>query len=209
MLTQALDAADIVVKKEHIDGFYQALHRHHYPSLQDFVEQYYRNERDASVKGLNGGVSGMDNSQNTTKDEIGARSPGEENPAASIHDPVGVGDTKGVSGNQPFFPLKNAVSNRRNRNRINLPKVFLVWLADPNNGFVTLTSKVKLVKTSGDKSTTKLAIQLQDGQLVESVLMRYAPKEEGDTVLKCGRASLCVSRYIFLSLLIASSRSPA
>ena len=40
-----------------------------------------------------------------------------------------------------------------------------------------------------DKSTTKLIIELYDGMVVESVLMRYEKK--GD-----GRASLCVSSQV-------------
>ena len=95
---------------------------------------------------------------------------------------------------QIMLPLKNSVSNRKNKNRINLPRNFLQFLADPDCGFVTVTSKVAKVKTSGDGSTTKLAVQLHDGQLVESVLMRYGPKTDGKVIEKCGRAALCVSR---------------
>ena len=83
-------------------------------------------------------------------------------------------------------PLKNSVSNRKNRNRIQLPRPVLDFLKDPNNGFVTVTSRVAVQKTSADGMTTKLAIELHDGQLVESVLMRYLT--HGGS-----RASLCVS----------------
>ena len=153
-LVKALDARDIVVKKTHIDGFYQALHRHYYPDLKEFVKQYYQNERDAR---------GADPNSAEQEDQI-------------------------------MLPLKNSVSNRKNKNRINLPRNFLQFLADPDCGFVTVTSKVAKVKTSGDGSTTKLAVQLHDGQLVESVLMRYGPKTDGKVIEKCGRAALCVSR---------------
>ena len=87
---------------------------------------------------------------------------------------------------QSVRPLKNAVSNRKNRNKIQLPKPLLDFLRDPDNGFVTVTSKIAVQKTSGDGMTTKLAIELHDGQLVESVLMRYLSHEGS-------RASLCVS----------------
>ncbi len=87
---------------------------------------------------------------------------------------------------QPLKPLKNRVTTRKNKNKTQLPKAFLNFIQDPENGFVTLTSKVAQRKTSADGSTTKLAIQLHDGQLVESVIMRYVSPEGS-------RASLCVS----------------
>ncbi|CAB9508659.1 RNA methyltransferase RlmN [Seminavis robusta] len=157
-LLQALDERDIVVKQEHITGFYQSLHRHHYPPLTNFVEQYYHNEKLAA-------------GNNVSKKEN-----------ATITE-------------QPQLPLKNAITTRKNRNRINLPKLFLQFLADPANGFVTVTSQVAKVMTSGDGSTTKLAVQLHDGQLVESVLMRYGARQE-NKILKSGRASLCVSSQV-------------
>lgn len=89
-------------------------------------------------------------------------------------------------GNVPVLPLKNAVSSRKNKNRLQLPKKLLDFLRDPSCGFVTVTSKVYQQKTSNDGSTTKLAVQLHDGQLVESVLMRYISHDGS-------RASLCVS----------------
>lgn len=160
-LLKALDARDIAVKPGHIDGFYQALHRQHYPSLSEFVEQYYQNERAIQQKGKE-----------------------EQSPISA------------AAATAEKAPLKNAIANRKNKNRKNLPKPFLEFLADPNNHFVTMTSKVAKVMTSGDRSTTKLAVELHDGQLVESVLMRYGPKKEGKVVMKSGRASLCVSSQV-------------
>ena len=136
---KALDEAGIVVKANQIDGFYQGLHREHYPPLGDFVEMYYRNE---------------------------AR--------VDVYDPT---------------PQKNMVSRKKNKNRVQLSRVFLDFLADPNNGFVTVTSTVDSAKTSKDGSTTKLAVRLHDGHLVESVLMRYVSKDGS-------RASLCVSSQV-------------
>lgn len=135
---EALDDAGISVKPVHIDAFYQALHREHYPSLPEFVEIYYKNERN--------------------------------------------------EGLESDKPLKNAISKRKNRNRLNLPKKFLHFLRDTTD-FVTVTSKIKEKHTSMDKSTTKLIVELHDGQVVESVLMRYDKK--GD-----GRSSLCVSSQV-------------
>ncbi|EED91285.1 hypothetical protein THAPSDRAFT_34735, partial [Thalassiosira pseudonana CCMP1335] len=52
--------------------------------------------------------------------------------------------------------------------------------------FATLTSKVQSYRTSKDGSTTKIAVELQDGHVVESVLMRHAGS----------RATLCVSSQV-------------
>ena len=43
-LEDALERAGLDIKKIHIDGFYQALHRQHYPELRDFIHTYYLNE---------------------------------------------------------------------------------------------------------------------------------------------------------------------
>ena len=90
------------------------------------------------------------------------------------------------SSSPPLAPLKNAVTNRKNRNRFNLPNRLLRFLQDPKNGLVTLTSTIQQAKTSSDGTTTKVAVRLHDGQLVESVIMRY-------TSVGGSRASLCVS----------------
>lgn len=86
---------------------------------------------------------------------------------------------------EPQRPLKNAVTNRKNRNKQQLPKQFLDYLATTTD-FVHSTSRVKQQLTSSDRSTTKLIVELHDGFVVESVLMRYEQKGSG-------RASLCVS----------------
>jgi sorting nexin-8 len=140
-LERALDAANIPLKKQHVDAFYQSLHRQHYPSLQEFVETYYCNEAKRDLK-----------------------------------DPL-------------LFPLKNNVSKKKNRNKLQLPKTLLDFLKDPNNGFVTVTSTVDQARTSADGTTTKLAVRLHDGHLVESVLMRYVTKDGS-------RVSLCVSSQV-------------
>jgi sorting nexin-8 len=63
------------------------------------------------------------------------------------------------------------------------PKKFANVLS---TSFVTRTSTVTLVQTSSDGSTTKLLVQLHDGHMVESVIMRH------DT----GRTTLCVSSQV-------------
>ena len=93
---------------------------------------------------------------------------------------------QGLRSTATDAPLAQSVSNKKNRNKLQLPQRFLDFLQDQNNGFVTMTSKIAHRQTSQDGTTTKLAIHLWDGQLVESVLMRYI-NQSGS------RASLCVS----------------
>lgn len=139
-LIRALDERNISLKSQHIDAFYQSLHRQHYPPLDKFVETYYLNE---------------------SKQNLDA----------------------------PTLPLKNKQSKKKNRNKNQLPKVLLDFLKEPDCGFVTMTSTVDDARTSADGTTTKLAIRLHDGHLVESVLMRYVTKGGS-------RASLCVSSQV-------------
>ena len=88
------------------------------------------------------------------------------------------------------LPAKNPVSSRPGR-LPQLSKVFLQFLSDTcikaqdEDGFVMLTSRVKVHQTSEDGTTTKIAVELQDGHVVESVLMRHE-----------GRATLCVSSQV-------------
>lgn len=89
------------------------------------------------------------------------------------------------------FRTKNSVSSRPGR-KSQLPKALLEFLssnvaaeADSDEKFATVTSKVQLHQTSADGTTTKLAVELQDGHVVESVLMRHE-----------GRCTLCVSSQV-------------
>jgi hypothetical protein len=136
-LTQALEDKGITqVTRNHLDAFYQSLHRENYCSLPDFVETYYKNERFE---------------HSGEKDR----------------------------------PSRNKISAKKCRNLMQLPKPFLNYLLTTKE-FATLTSKIQQAKTSADRSTTKLIVELWDGQIVEAVLMRYERKGNG-------RASLCVS----------------
>jgi hypothetical protein len=81
-----------------------------------------------------------------------------------------------------------SLCKNKNRNKMQLPKAFLEFLSDPQNGFATMTSKIVEAQTSSDKSTTKLAIELHDGKMIESVLMRYNKNSQENH-----RASLCIS----------------
>ena len=92
-----------------------------------------------------------------------------------------------VDENRPF---PNAVSARTTKLNIHrLPKALLAFLSDPSNGFVTLTSTVVESRLSSDGTTTKLAVQLQDGHVVETVIMRHHSPEGS-------RATLCVSSQV-------------
>jgi adenine C2-methylase RlmN of 23S rRNA A2503 and tRNA A37 len=138
-LLKALDERGISLKSQQIEGFYQALHRQHYPELDKFVENYYRHEKKEHVEDLT--------------------------------------------------PIKNRITNKKNKNMMQLNKQLLEFLVAPDNGFVTITSKVDLALQSKDGNTTKLAVRLFDDHVVESVVMRYSTKEGG-------RASLCVSSQV-------------
>eukprot|EP00566_Odontella_aurita_P036032 CAMPEP_0113552870 /NCGR_PEP_ID=MMETSP0015_2-20120614/15303_1 /TAXON_ID=2838 /ORGANISM="Odontella" /LENGTH=571 /DNA_ID=CAMNT_0000453887 /DNA_START=34 /DNA_END=1746 /DNA_ORIENTATION=- /assembly_acc=CAM_ASM_000160 len=102
------------------------------------------------------------------------------------------GDERSVSSTSRSGsrPLKNLASNRPGKRNIrNLPKAFLKFLEDPSLEFVTVTSSVKEARTSADGSTTKLAVELQDGHVVEAVIMRHVSPAGS-------RATLCVSSQV-------------
>lgn len=77
------------------------------------------------------------------------------------------------------------LAKKKKKNKMTLPRALLDFIATTPD-FVNTTSRVKERFTSADESTTKLIIELYDGFVVESVLMRYRQKG-------AGRASLCVS----------------
>ena len=107
---------------------------------------------------------------------------------------VGGGNDDGsvsVSASTSNFRTKNPISSRPGR-QAQLPKALLEFLSDnvaaatdSNDKFATLTSKIQMHQTSADGTTTKLAVELQDGHVVESVLMRHE-----------GRTTLCVSSQV-------------
>jgi adenine C2-methylase RlmN of 23S rRNA A2503 and tRNA A37 len=61
--------------------------------------------------------------------------------------------------------------------------------------FSYLTSRLVSHKTSGDGSTTKLLIRLQDGQHIESVIMRHKQKDVATGNVE-QRITLCVSSQV-------------
>jgi hypothetical protein len=176
-LTEALEEGGISVKAIHIDGFYQALHRQHYPPLPQFVENYYANERKEYLQ------------QQQLRDDEEKKSDKEEADCMILEGEEDGDSSHNRRSRPPFqggsLPLKNAITNRKNRNKLQLPRTLLQYLAATPD-FVHSTSRVAKRLTSADGSTTKLIVELHDGFVVESVLMRYDKKGSG-------RASLCVS----------------
>jgi len=79
---------------------------------------------------------------------------------------------------------KNAISNRNNK-LPQLPKQFLSYLSTNISNYQTVTSKILSSQTSSNGTTTKLAIQLQDEHVVESVLMRHE-----------SRITICISSQV-------------
>ena len=55
-LLEALDDKGIVLKPLHMDAFYQALHRQHYPPLKEFVATYYKHEERSTQGQQNGRI---------------------------------------------------------------------------------------------------------------------------------------------------------
>jgi adenine C2-methylase RlmN of 23S rRNA A2503 and tRNA A37 len=183
-LTTALDDAGLTMKAAHIDTFYQALHRQHYPDLPQFVANYYVNEEESAARS-------QEPYQRKQQSQQQSQQP-QQHEASSSSAPSSLSV-------ELQSPLKNPVSTKKNRNLQQLPRVLLDFLKTTDH-LVTVTSAVADAKTSADGSTTKLAIELHDGQLVETVLMRYnrAVNDVSTTATnvspnKTSRASLCVS----------------
>lgn len=161
-LIEALEEADISVKHIHMDEFYKILHKQHYPPLAQFVENYYAN----------------DGKNYTRPEKSRLRFQQEEG---------GAKKDKSDQLQTERTPLDNKKKKNRAKSRIKmtLPRALLDFIATTPD-FVNTTSRVKERFTSADESTTKLIVELYDGFVVESVLMRYRQKG-------AGRASLCVS----------------
>mmetsp|Transcript_22979 Transcript_22979/g.32377 ORF Transcript_22979/g.32377 Transcript_22979/m.32377 type:complete len:551 (+) Transcript_22979:113-1765(+) len=171
LLRKALDERGVVLRDLQLATFYQLLHRQQYPSLEEFVNEYYRN--DPSTRQSTKQYIKNIQSSDVSSDPTNAPSQREQ---------------EEVIINARKTPTKNPIS-LRNKNIRQLPKPFLDFLADPDNDFATLTSSVNQSPTSKDGTTTKMAVRLQDGHLVESVLMRHVSNHGS-------RATLCVSSQV-------------
>jgi len=163
VLTEALEEAGISVKRMHMDEFYKTLHKQKYPPLAQFVKNYYANDRNNRTR------PSQPLLQLLLEGEMKEQEPGQ------------------INSEQPPFVKYNKKKNQKTkmRNKMTLPRVLLDYIATTPD-FVNTTSRVKERFTSADQSTTKLIVELYDGFVVESVLMRYRQKG-------AGRASLCVS----------------
>lgn len=168
ILLNSLKSRGIVLKNGQLDLFYQLLHRSGYPPLHEFVGEL-RGE---------GAANTID---------------GDENCSLSANGSVASSSINNINQNKNPILAKNSKSSRPGR-LPQLPKAFLDFLydvscqcdtRDDETKFVSLTSKVQMHQTSADGTTTKIAVELQDGHVVESVLMRHE-----------GRATLCVSSQV-------------
>ena len=163
LLVAALESKGIIITDLQLATFYQLLHRQHYPDLQTFVKHYYENDITGSK---------LARSRTSRDDESGNKTTSQDE------------ETK-ITG----LPSRNPISNKRKNLGRQLPKAFLTFLADDQNDFVTITSRIQSKPTSSDGTTTKMAIELQDGHVVESVLMRHVSE-------KGSRATVCVSSQV-------------
>ena len=174
-LTEALEGDGISVKRLHIDAFYKALHKQKYPPLSVFVENYYANEQKEISQQQPQLVKEEKNGNDREESDTVVHH--EQQPPQEEHEQLKHNNDNNNNNNQK--------RNHKTRNKMTLPKNLLKYLAKTPD-FVHTTSRVKERLTSKDRSTTKLIIELYDGFVIESVLMRY--KQKGS-----GRASLCVS----------------
>ena len=163
----------------HLETFYQLMHRQHYPDLKSFVEEYYRREDSA-----NNNVSKFPSNADIAPDD--------EFSYADLKNMWSQREKENTKKKNfsptKNLPTKNSVSAKKGNVR-RLPKAFLDFLADPENDFVTVTSTIDTRPTSKDGSTTKMTIKLQDGHVIESVIMRHV--SEGGS-----RVTLCVSSQV-------------
>jgi adenine C2-methylase RlmN of 23S rRNA A2503 and tRNA A37 len=155
---KSLQSNGVLLKNGQLDLFYQLLHRSGYPPLREFITELVQNGEGGDVISYN--------DENKEDNSV--------LPSNHHHHIVA-----------SKFRTKNAVSSRPGRTRPQFPKSFLAYLANNIEEYGTLTSRVQVYKTSVDGSTTKIAVELQDGHVVESVLMRHE-----------GRVTICVSSQV-------------
>ena len=161
ILLRELEGKGIYLTEFQLATFYQLLHRQQYPDLKTFVKQYYKNA----------------NEENSISDE------------KSVTSQSSNGSSSGSNKGPRKVISKNPISGRRKNLGRHLPKAFLDFLSSDDNDFVTVTSRIQTKPTSKDGTTTKMAIELQDGHVVESVLMRHVSE-------KGSRATVCVSSQV-------------
>ena len=140
-----------------LDLFYQLLHRRGYPPLNEFISELCGgNTNNSSGTVVNDEVSSIASSSIST--------------------------TASTTYNN--FTSKNAISSRPNK-LPQLPQIFLSYLQTNISNYTTITSTIQSSHTSSNLTTTKLAIQLQDSHVVETVLMRHE-----------NRVTICISSQV-------------
>ncbi len=170
LLVKALEGRGIYLTEFQLATFYQLLHRQQYPDLKAFVKQYYQNANEENSLTKNKKSHSNTISTNTNPTETNK-------------------ENKKNNSNNIKVISKNPISSKKKNLGRHLPKAFLDFLSDEDNDFVTVTSTIQTRPTSKDGTTTKMAIELQDGHVVESVLMRHVSE-------KGSRATVCVSSQV-------------
>ena len=167
-LTKSLKSNGIVLKHGQLDLFYQLFHRAGYPPLDEFVKE------------LTGTGTGGNNNDHEISTPLKDGDDGDDDGSVSINI-----NSNTTTSNTSNFRTKNAISSRASK-RAQLPKSFLNYLTTNLRNYTTLTSTIHQSQTSSNGTTTKLAIRLQDGHIVESVLMRH----------NASRVTICVSSQV-------------
>jgi len=182
--TEALEEAGISVKRMHVDELYKALHKQRYPPLSQFVENYYANGNGNDANCNDGKDDSRRPSQLQPRPHNESNKQESEQPEHFQSAAVTAAPVKSKS-NITTTTTTTTKKQRKTKTKMSLPKALLNYIATTPD-FVNTTSRVKEQFTSADRTTTKLIVELYDGFVVESVLMRYLQKG-------AGRASLCVS----------------
>ena len=176
-LRKALRSANIHLKANQLESFYQQLHRQNYPSLSDFVKNYSANANRKKNE-----MSVSNNNHLNTKTKQKTQKNALQLPKAFLN----------------FLLESENLKNERNVETepvINEDEYSSLYQIPQ---FATLTSYVSHHATSADGTTTKLAVTLQGNNLnnsqnvndkeftVETVIMRHGGS----------RITLCVSSQV-------------
>jgi adenine C2-methylase RlmN of 23S rRNA A2503 and tRNA A37 len=152
-LLRRLHEAQVPIKQRHLEMFYEALHRNHYPPLKDFMADHCR-------KLVARRAAATDCSLSVSSDESG-------------------------STIKPLLPSKY----RR------LSPHLIRFFADNLNSFETVASRIVSTTTSKSGNATSIDIEMQDGHVVETMLMRYNEESKNGGV-GGGRASVSLATQV-------------
>jgi hypothetical protein len=204
------------LSERHLSAFYLALHQQNYPAtLREFLAVYHHEKDDIDID-----EKDDDHDDDDADSSIAITSPSSCSPPSGDalrpaeqppEEPMNNGTIKADQHRQKMMNKKKKKKNHK----IQLPKRFLEFLnniaacdddaadddgtkknksnnsdAASKSRLLLTTSHVHSVQHSANTLTTKLIIQLHDGMLIESVIMRY------DQKTTIPRASLCVSSQV-------------